>query len=108
GGRDTQGHLVLFKRDHEHLELEAGDLLLFDGHDPADAVGRIDHEIVGAELVLLGLRHLASFQIAPRMAQKDPWGVALPRSLWLLSVSRMGRHPGALRLASVHDPAGAT
>ena len=54
GGRNPQRHLVLDEVDDEQLELGAGDLLLLDGQDLADAVGRIDDELVGLEALSLG------------------------------------------------------
>ena len=53
-GRHPQRHLVLDEVDDEQLELGARDLLLLDGDDLADAVGRIDDEFVGLEALALG------------------------------------------------------
>src|SRR4029077_581783 len=53
GGRKPQRHLVLDEVDDEELELGAGDLLLLDGEDLADAVGRIDDELVSPEALTL-------------------------------------------------------
>src|SRR5690606_34180929 len=49
GGRDAQRHLVLGEVDYEQLELEARDFLLFDPHDLANAVGRINNAFVRPE-----------------------------------------------------------
>ena len=54
GGRNPQRHLVLDEIDDEQFELRTGDLLLLDGHDLADPVGRIDDEFVGLEALSLG------------------------------------------------------
>ncbi len=55
--RNAQRHLVLFERDHEQLQRQAGNLLFFDRDDPSDAMRRIDHEFVRTEFRLLGLGH---------------------------------------------------
>jgi hypothetical protein len=63
-----QAHLVLLEIDDKKLKLHAGDFLLFDRHDLANAVGRIDDRFTGLEALacrrffLLG-RH--SFQKLP-------------------------------------------
>ena len=54
-----QRHLVLLERDDEELQRHAGDLLLLDADDAADAVGRIDDPLVGLEAVPLADRLLA-------------------------------------------------
>ena len=54
GGRHPQRHLVLDEVDDEQLELGARDLLLLDGQDLANAMGGIDHELVGLEALTLG------------------------------------------------------
>jgi hypothetical protein len=51
-GRNPQAHLFLLEIDHVKLKLGSGDLLLFDIDDLADAVGRVDHELIGLELQL--------------------------------------------------------
>ena len=53
-GRHPQRHLVLHEVDDEQLEPGAGDLLLLDGQDLANAVGGIDHEFIGLEPLTLG------------------------------------------------------
>src|ERR1019366_9250479 len=59
-GRHPQRHLVLHEIDHEQLELRAGDLLLLDRQNLADAMGGIDNEFVGLEALTLG-QHLLRF-----------------------------------------------
>ena len=53
-GRHPQRHLVLHEVDHEQFKLGAGNLLVFDGQDLANAVGWINHEFVGLEALTLG------------------------------------------------------
>ena len=65
-GRHPQRHLVLHEIDHEQLKLGAGDLLLLDGQDLANAMGGIDHEFVGLEALTLGQRPSS----APRRAAR--------------------------------------
>ncbi len=55
-GRHPERHLVLLEVDDEELERSAGNFLLFNAHDPANAMSRIDDILVGAKTVsLLGL-----------------------------------------------------
>jgi hypothetical protein len=56
-GGHPERHLVLLERDDEEFQPQASDLLLFDRDDAADAVRRIDDELVRAEIGLLGLDH---------------------------------------------------
>src|SRR5689334_2059359 len=64
-GRHAQGHLVLFKGDDEELERNAGDLLLFDADDAANAVRGINDPFVGLEAVTLVYGFLAD-SLLPR------------------------------------------
>jgi hypothetical protein len=57
----TQGHLVFFKRDDEKFQGQSRDLLFFDRNDPADAMRRVNHELVRAEFSFLGLGHSGRF-----------------------------------------------
>ena len=63
-GRHTQRHLVLGEGNDEQLELEAGDFLLVDRNDLADAMRRIDDVFTRLEALLGGrflrVRHDAS------------------------------------------------
>ena len=80
GGRHPQRHLVLDEVDDEQLELGAGDLLLLDGDDLADAVGRIDDELVGLEALTLGRLlggHSRNCSFAPACDGRALW----PREL---------------------------
>ena len=54
GGRHPQRHLVLDEMDDEQLELGACDLLLLNGNDLADAMGRVNDELGGLEALALG------------------------------------------------------
>src|SRR3981081_2331642 len=56
--------LVFHEIDHKQLKLGAGDLLILDRENLADAVGGIDDELVGLETLALG-QHLLLFH-APR------------------------------------------
>ena len=57
-GRHAQGHLVLLEGDDEQLERDAGDLLLLDADDAADAMRRIDDPLVSLEPMPLADRLL--------------------------------------------------
>ena len=79
-GRNAQRHLVLDEVDHEQLEPRAGDLLLLDGHDLADTVGRIDDEFVRLEaLPLRSLLRGHSGQTCSFRLRLAPGRRALPR-----------------------------
>src|SRR5689334_4363614 len=54
GGRNPQRHLVLDEIDDKQLELSPRDFLLFNRHDLAHAVGRINDEFVGLKPLSLG------------------------------------------------------
>src|SRR5262249_52636547 len=86
GGGNTQRHLVLHEVDDEQLKLRPGHLLLFDGHDLADAVRRIDDELVGLEALALG---------------RLLWGHSRHYSLlWLLTAERFGHGSSTARAAT--------
>ena len=57
-GRHAQRQLLLVEGDDEQLERHARDFLLLDADDPADAVSRIDDELVGLEAMALADRLL--------------------------------------------------
>ena len=57
GHRHAQRHLVLDEVDDEQLELVAGDFLLLDREDLADAVGRVHDILVDLEPVTLRRLH---------------------------------------------------
>jgi hypothetical protein len=71
-GGDAQGHLVLLEGDDEKLQLNPGDLLFLDRDDPADAMRRVDHEIVRAEFRLLRLGHSVFPRRKARSRDKGP------------------------------------
>ena len=52
-GRNPQRHLVLLEGDDEEFQRHAGDLLLLDADDAADAVRRVDDPFVGLEAMAL-------------------------------------------------------
>ena len=66
-GGHAQGHLVLLEGDDEQLERQAGDLLLFDADDAADAMRGIDDPFAGLEAVTLvyGLHWLLGSGLLP-------------------------------------------
>src|SRR5262249_33614227 len=61
--RDPERHLVLDEADNEKLQLIAGDLLLLDRRDLADAVSRVHDVLVGLETLTLMRGLLQSFLI---------------------------------------------
>src|SRR5208282_5963054 len=60
--------------DDEDVELVAGDVLIFDAENLADAVSRVDHEIAGGEAKLLGHGFLFFLEHGkdPRIVQRRP------------------------------------
>ena len=49
-GGDPQRHLVFLERDHEQLQRDARDFLLFDRDDLTNAMRRINNEFIRAEI----------------------------------------------------------
>ena len=75
GGRHPQRHLILHEIDHEQLKLGAGDFLIFDRENLANAVRGINHEFVGLEALTLG-QNLFRFLDARRNGHDFRGGLA--------------------------------
>ena len=78
--RHAQRHLVLDEVDDEQLELVAGDFLLLDGQDLADAVSRVDDVFVGLEPVTL--RGFLRPDAAPPPRSAGRWAAGRVQSSW--------------------------
>src|SRR5690606_34995702 len=68
---DAQRHLLLVEIDDKELQSLAGDLARFDARDLADAVGRINDKVAGAERQFH--RHLFSFRLLIYGLHRTPY-----------------------------------